>query len=167
MRTSYLTSGLLALSFGLVTTTVWASGEHNSSHRTMENAEVDRTIQMDAGDMWFDRDNLEVEAGETLEFEITNDGNLEHEFVIGDRSAQTEHREMMQNMSGNAEHGGHGGHNMAEGEHGGQMPSMTIAPGETATLVWTAPDNTEHLEYACNIPGHYESGMSGDINILI
>lgn len=167
MRTSYLTSGLLALSFGLVTTTVWASGEHNSSHRTMENAEVDRTIQMDAGDMWFDRDNLEVEAGETLEFEITNDGNLEHEFVIGDRSAQTEHREMMQNMSGNDEHGGHGGHDMAEGEHGGQMPSMTIAPGETATLVWTAPDNTEHLEYACNIPGHYESGMSGDINILI
>jgi len=166
MRTSYLTSGLLSLSLGLLTTTAWASGEHNSSHGTMDSADIDRTIQLDAGDMWFDRDNMQIKAGETLKFEVTNTGNLEHEFVLGDPAAQTAHREMMQKMSGNGEHGSHGGHDMAEGEHGGQMPTMTIAPGETATLVWTAPDNVEHLEYACNIPGHYESGMSGDINLI-
>ncbi len=54
---------------------------------------------------------------------------------------------------------------MAEGAHGGEMPAVTIAPGETAELVWTAPGNVERLEYACNLPGHYESGMSGNIDI--
>ena len=61
-------------------------------------------------------------------------------------------------------HGGHGGHDMAEGAHGGQMPSITIGGGETKTLVWTASSDVDSLEYACNIPGHYESGMYGDIN---
>ena len=86
--------------------------------------------------------------------------------MIGDKAAQEEHRKMMQEMSsGHGEgHGGHGGHDMAEGAHGGQMPSITIGGGETKTLVWTASSDVDSLEYACNIPGHYESGMYGDIN---
>ena len=47
----------------------------------------------------------------------------------------------------------------------GSMPSVTIAPGEMATLVWTAPENVDDLEYACNIPGHYEAGMYGDFDL--
>lgn len=54
---------------------------------------------------------------------------------------------------------------MAGGEHGGSMPSVTIAPGDTAELLWTAPQNVDGLEYACNIPGHYEAGMSGNIDL--
>ncbi|MFN2331459.1 MAG: copper-binding protein, partial [Halomonas sp.] len=59
---------------------------------------------------------------------------------------------------------GHGGHDMAEGAHGGKMPAVTIGPGETAELVWSAPENVDSLEYACNIPGHYEAGMYGDFD---
>lgn len=57
-------------------------------------------------------------------------------------------------LGGGHGEGGHGGHDMAEGAHGGNMPSVTIAPGETGELVWTAPQNVADLEYACNIPGH-------------
>ena len=166
MRTNYLMLGLLTVSLSTLTFTAWAAGEHEDSQHSASNAEVDRTISVEAGDMWFDPEAIQVTAGETIRFEIINNGNLEHEFVIGDKAAQEEHRIMMQEMSGGHgdAHGGHGGHDMAEGEHGGQMPSITIGAGETKTLVWTAPSNVESLEYACNIPGHYESGMYGDIN---
>jgi uncharacterized cupredoxin-like copper-binding protein len=59
---------------------------------------------------------------------------------------------------------GDGGHNMSGGGHGSNMPSVTIAPGETETLAWTVPENADSLEYACNIPGHYESGMYGNFS---
>ncbi len=45
------------------------------------------------------------------------------------------------------------------------MLAIIIAPGETAELVWTAPESAGELEYACNIPGHYEAGMSGNIDL--
>ncbi|GHE21146.1 cupredoxin domain-containing protein [Halomonas urumqiensis] len=157
---------LLALTLGLATSTAFASGEHAGSHSSADAADVDRTIRFEAGDMWFEPEGLDIAPGETIRFEIVNTGNLEHEFVIGDAEAQAAHRKMMQEMSGSHGdgHAGHGGHDMAEGEHGGVMPAVTIAPGETAELVWTAPGNVDTLEYACNIPGHYESGMSGNID---
>ncbi len=154
---------LLALALGLTTTAAFAAGEHGGSHAAVSDADIDRTIRFEAGDMWFDPESLDIAPGDTIRFEITNTGNLEHEFVIGDANAQEAHRKMMLEMGGS--HGdGHGGHDMAEGEHGGKMPSVTIAPGKTAALVWTAPANVDGLEYACNIPGHYEAGMSGDID---
>ncbi|MFG6158786.1 plastocyanin/azurin family copper-binding protein [Halomonas sp. 1390] len=158
---------LLALTLGLVTGTAFAAGEHGGSHAPAD-AEVDRTIRLEAGDMWFDAESLDVTPGQTIRFEITNTGNLAHEFVIGDAEAQEAHRDMMQQMSGGHDdqgHGSHGGHDMAEGQHGGQMPAVTLAPGERATLVWTAPKNVDSLEYACNIPGHYQAGMSGRIEL--
>lgn len=163
MRKTYLTYSLLTISLCVMGSTSWAAGEHDGSLNDASSADVDRTISFEAGDMWFDPEDIQVTAGETIKFEISNTGNLEHEFVIGDKTAQEEHRKMMQEMSGG--HGeGHGGHDMAEGAHGGQMPSITIGGGETKTLVWTASSDVDSLEYACNIPGHYESGMYGDIN---
>ena len=41
--------------------------------------------------------------------------------------------------------------------------SVLVEPGKTAELVWKFTQPTE-LEFACNIPGHYESGMAGPIN---
>ena len=37
-----------------------------------------------------------------------------------------------------------------------------VEPGKTATFVWTF-NRTPDLEFACNIPGHYEDGMKGAI----
>ncbi|MDT8879251.1 plastocyanin/azurin family copper-binding protein [Halomonas saccharevitans] len=163
---------LLVLTLGLFTGTAFAAGEHGGSHAPAGDAEIDRTIRLEAGDMWFDAESLNVAPGHTIRFEITNTGNLAHEFVIGDAEAQAAHREMMRQMSGGHDDQGHGGgghgdggHHMAEGQHGGQMPAVTLAPGERATLVWTVPAHVDRLEYACNLPGHYEAGMSGHIDL--
>ena len=149
---------ILATTLILASTAVLASGEHGSENP----AQVDRTISFEAGDMWFTPGELAIAPGKTVKFEITNTGNLEHEFVIGDAAAQEQHREMMREMASGGGHDMSGGH--GDGGHGGGMPSVTIAPAETATLVWTAPQDTDKVEFACNIPGHYESGMNGEIN---
>lgn len=166
MRNTILTTPLLALSLSLVTSAAWAAPGHGGGDSGLTDADVDRTITLDAGDMWFDPEELELAAGEVVKFEITNTGNLEHEFVIGSKEAQEEHRQMMLDM---ANGGGHDMSNMAHGE-GHDMASMdmagvTIAPGETGTLLWSVPDNVNELEYACNIPGHYESGMYGNFSL--
>ena len=159
---------LLAITLCLAATSALAAGEHGGSHATAPDTEVDRTIRVEAGDMWFDPEELSISAGETVRFQVVNTGNLQHEFVIGDAEAQEAHREMMQAMgdSGHGDgHDGHGDHDMAEGAHGGEMPAVTIAPGDTAELVWTAPADVDTLVYACNIPGHSESGMVGEIQL--
>ena len=166
MRNTILTTPLLALSLSLVTSAAWAAPGHGGGDSGLTDADVDRTITLDAGDMWFDPETLEMAAGEIVKFEITNTGNLEHEFVIGSKEAQEEHRQMMLNM---ANGGGHDMSNMSHGD-GHDMASMdmagvTIAPGETGTLLWSVPDNVNELEYACNIPGHYESGMYGNFSL--
>ena len=155
MRNTILTTSLLALSLSLVTSAAWAAPGHGGGDSGLTDADVDRTITLDAGDMWFDPETLEMAAGEIVKFEITNTGNLEHEFVIGSKEAQEEHRQMMLNMANG------GGHDMASMD----MAGVTIAPGETGTLLWSVPDNVNELEYACNIPGHYESGMYGNFSL--
>ena len=120
----------LAIMSGM-TVTAWAEGEHEGGHGANGNAEVERTISVEAGDMWFDPEEMNIAPGETVKFEITNTGSIEHEFVIGDESAQEAHREMMQEMGshGDGGHGGHGGHDMAEGEHGcRRLPSARGKP---------------------------------------
>jgi uncharacterized cupredoxin-like copper-binding protein len=167
MRNTILTTSLLALSLSLVTIAAWAAPGQGGGDSGLTDADVDRTNTLDAGDMWFDPETLEMAAGEIVKFEITNTGNLEHEFVIGSKEAQEEHRQMMLNM---ANGGGHDMSNMSHGD-GHDMASMnmagvTIEPGETGTLLWSVPDNVNELEYACNIPGHYESGMYGNLSLI-
>ena len=166
MRNTILTTSLLALSLSLVTSAAWAAPGHGGGDSGLTDADADRTITLDAGDMWFDPETLEMAAGEIVKFEITNTGNLEHEFVIGSKEAQEEHRQMMLNMANG------GGYDMSNMSHGGghdmasmDMAGVTIAPGETGTLLWSVPDNVNELEYACNIPGHYESGMYGNFSL--
>ena len=166
MRNISLTTSLFALSLSLITSAAWASPGQGSGDNGLTEADVDRTISLEAGDMWFDPEELELAAGEVVKFEITNTGNLEHEFVIGSKEAQEEHRQMMLNMANG------GGHDMSNMSHGGghdmasmDMAGVTIAPGETGTLLWSVPDNVNELEYACNIPGHYESGMYGNFSL--
>ena len=49
--------------------------------------------------------------------------------------------------------------------HDNSMLSLIITPGEIAPLVGTAPRDDDRVEFACNLPGHYASGMSGAIQI--
>ena len=41
--------------------------------------------------------------------------------------------------------------------------SVLLSPGEKAELIWKF-SNTEDIEAACNVPGHYDVGMIAKIN---
>lgn len=117
-------------------------------------AAADRTIEIDMLDtLRFEPDSVDVQAGETITFVLTNSGAIAHEFLIGDEEFQEEHAEEMAEM-------------MDEGaaEHGDTPNGLEVGPGETAELTWTFTEEGELL-YGCHEPGHYQGGMVGTINV--
>ncbi|MNL78605.1 hypothetical protein D3C87_2050360 [compost metagenome] len=42
--------------------------------------------------------------------------------------------------------------------------SVLVEPGKTAELTWIFTKATR-LEFACNIPGHYQAGMVGQLTV--
>lgn len=73
-----------------------------------------------------------------------------------------EHRWQMKAMLDEMKKGGHAGHSMADITHEG---GVWMDAGKTANFVWTFV-RTANLEFACNIPGHYEVGMNGPIRFV-
>lgn len=111
-------------------------------------AAATRTIEVVAEDPYrFQPEDLEVESGETVTFVVTNEGDGEHEFVLGDRDYQEAH-----------------GDDMAAGAMHHQGNAVTVAPGATEELTWTFPPEGEVL-YGCHVAGHYDAGMVGAIRV--
>lgn len=107
-----------------------------------------QTIEVTATDPYrFDPEALEVGAGETVTFVVTNEGDQKHEFVLGDRDYQEGHAEAM-----------------AAGEMHHEGNAVSVAPGATEELTWTFPDEGEVL-YGCHVQGHYQGGMVGVIRV--
>ena len=115
-------------------------------------SQPDRTITVDAGDdMRFEPELIMVETGTTIAFVITNTGMLEHEMVIGDQHVQDEHAQSMD-----------GGHDVHADD--AIASAVTVMPGETRTLLHTF-DEPGTLYFACHVPGHYDAGMVGTIEV--
>ncbi len=110
-----------------------------------------RTIAVSMTDeLRFDPDEISVQAGETVSFEVTNDGELVHEFFIGDEAAQAEFEEEMA-AGGGMEH---------ESDAG-----VSVDPGGTETFEYTFGEAGEALLAGCHEPGHYDGGMVATITV--
>jgi uncharacterized cupredoxin-like copper-binding protein len=104
--------------------------------------DVSQVIEISASDeLRFDPSEIDVAAGETVEFKVTNDGRSPHEFVLGPAH---EHEEGMQ--------------------HGPDNATGEIAPGDTASVIWSFPESGE-TEFACHIADHDKSGMTGTVTV--
>ncbi len=114
-----------------------------------EASKVKRTIALSATDIKFTPTQITVAAGETVKFEIANDGKLDHEFVLGSAEEQVEHDKEMATMAGMT---------MTH------INGVSVAPGRTGTLIWTFT-KAGTLQYACHVPGHYAAGMVGQLTI--
>ena len=108
-----------------------------------------RTIEVRTTDeLRFEPADISAGVGESVRFEVTNDGSMVHEFLIGDEAAQDEFAAEM------AEGGGH--HDTDAG--------VTVEPGETETFEYTFAEAGE-LQAGCHEPGHYEGGMVASISV--
>lgn len=114
-------------------------------------AKVTRRITIVAregnGQMFFEPSRISVKPGETVEFTVRNDGHLEHEFVLGSLIENASHAALMEAMPDMKHH----------------EPNMVIVtPGKSAQLIWRFSRAGEY-EFACMIPGHYATGMMGQV----
>jgi uncharacterized cupredoxin-like copper-binding protein len=110
-----------------------------------------RSIEVTTSDsMTFEPGSVEVAAGETVTFVVTNAGQVAHEFTLGDAAMQREHADAMAHMPSGVAH---------------ELPnSIALQPGETKRLTWQF-GQAGTLEYACHEPGHYDAGMHGPITV--
>ena len=102
-------------------------------------------------DMRYDPAEFDFLAGDTVRFEVTNDGSVRHEFFVGDIAAQEEHAAEMRDA---------GGSGMAHDDPNG----VTIEPGDTETLEITF-DEAGELQVGCHEPGHFQAGMAAPITV--
>jgi uncharacterized cupredoxin-like copper-binding protein len=100
----------------------------------------------------FDPDRVTVQAGEPVRFAVTNEGQEDHEFVVGPEHVQEAHEEA-------ATEG------MEHGEAGEEaLAVLELAPGETKEVTVTFEEPGKVL-YGCHEPGHYDGGMVGTITV--
>ncbi len=131
---------------------------------------VKRTIALEMYDNYFEPSAITVAPGETIRFTIVNKGALLHEFNIGTPAMHDRHQKEMQMM---LDHGMITPTKINEGMMSMDMPGMemhltypnavVVEPGKSAQIIWKfGPDAA--LEFACDVPGHYEAGMVGKIS---
>jgi len=164
---------LLALS-----SPVWAAGGHAYDFgQPAPAAKATRSVELVMGDMSFTPKAIDIKAGETVRFVLVNKGQLLHEFNLGDAAMHARHQqEMLQMQQGGMltptgmkamDHGSMAGMDHGKMDHGMKHDdpnSVLVEPGKTAELTWTFSEATG-LEFACNIPGHYQAGMVGKLTV--
>ena len=133
---------------------------------------IDRTVEIEMYDNYYYPTQIDVKKGETIKFVVKNLGELVHEYNIGTKEMHIKHQpemaklveheilladkidhEKMKKMSKMDHSLGHSHAN-----------SVLLEPNETGEIIWRFSKDIS-LEMACNMPGHYETGMVGKINI--
>lgn len=127
-----------------------AHGAPTAAGRAGELSKVTRTVTIGMADtMRFTPGDLVVERGQTVKIIARNDGDVLHEIVLGTREEIEKHRTAMRDDPAMA----HGAPYMAH-----------VAPGESQQIIWQF-DQPGKFEFACLLPGHYESGMTGSLTV--
>lgn len=156
MKSSLAIAAILSLVAG----SAFAAGTGNHSHDEMaigsagKVSKVKRTINIvmmetEDGEMKFEPATFKAKAGETLRLKFINKGEVDHEFVMDTHDAIIEHKALMEKFP--------------EMEHD-DPNAIRLQPGGKGEIVWTFA-NAGDFSFGCLIPGHYESGMKGDIAV--
>ncbi len=143
----------------LFSSSLMAGGTDDHSHGNMKfsvgepgKGIPDRSISVSMRDTMrfvFEPALGELRHGETIGFEVRNDGQIQHEFSIGNAEDQVKHALMMKKMP--------------DMKHN-DPNTVSLTPGESATLSWKFMGK-ETVVFACNIPGHFEAGMKNVLAI--
>ncbi|MDC0200543.1 cupredoxin domain-containing protein [Candidatus Pelagibacter sp.] len=136
-------------------------------------SEVTRTIEIKMYDNYYEPKEIKIKKGETIKFIIHNYGELVHEFNIATKEMHIKHQSEMMKMVENEilladRIDKKKMKEMAKKDHSmghSHSNSVLLEPNQSAELIWKFSTDT-NLEAACNVPGHYESEMVANINII-
>lgn len=105
-----------------------------------------RTVQVRIRYSAFIPDKIHVESGETVRFVVRNGDPIDHEFLIGDETVQQIHEDG------------------TEAHHGTRAGEISVPAGGRVATTFTFGGKGTTL-FGCHLPGHYEYGMHGTIEI--
>jgi uncharacterized cupredoxin-like copper-binding protein len=121
----------------------FAAGEPGDPRKPFRVVEV---LMTDGpGTMAYAPDRLEVKKGEQIKFVLKNIGAIDHEFLIDSFANNAKHKKEMEKHP-----------DMAHDEPNG----VRLKPSKSAEILWRFT-KAGTFEFACLIPGHYETGMKG------
>lgn len=161
MKFSRLTlSHLLATAVLLASGAAIASGNHAGGHGNGNEetaigkpgvaAKAKRTVTIEMSDtMRYTPSDIQVKQGETVRFIVKNTGQVKHELSLGTEKELLEHLEQMKKFP--------------EMEHD-EPGKITLSPGKQGEIVWHFT-KAGTVNFACLIPGHYEAGMKGKVQV--
>jgi uncharacterized cupredoxin-like copper-binding protein len=109
-----------------------------------------RQIQVTmSDDMRLQPAQMQVTAGETIEFVVHNAGTIRHELFLGGEDDQSSHEMEMRQMGG-----------MQHDEDNG----IFVEPDQSKTLRHVFPEAGSVIA-GCHEAGHYAAGMKADISV--
>ena len=121
----------------------FAAGEPGDPKRPFRVIEI--TMNDGPGTMTYSPNKIEVRRGEQIKFVLKNVGYLAHEFLIDSFENNAKHKiEMEKNP---------------EMEHD-DPNGKRVESKKSAEILWRFT-KAGTFEFACLIPGHYETGMKG------
>jgi len=132
---------------------------------------IDRVVNIKMYDNYYEPNFLKIKKGETIKFIVQNLGEMVHEYNIGTKEMHKKHQPEMQKLID---------HEiilvdkidkikmkkMSKTDHSlshSHANSIMLEPKSTGEIIWKFSKDI-NLEMACNIPGHYESGMVGNLS---
>ena len=134
--------------------------------------DISRVIKVIMYDNYYEPSSFQINAGETIKFEVENAGELVHEFNIANKMMHMKHQPEMEKMVDNeilfadsidknkmkkmAKIDKSMGHSHSN--------SVLLEPKQKGNIIWRF-DNAVNIEVACNVPGHYQAGMIAKVNI--
>ena len=134
--------------------------------------DISRVIKVIMYDNYYEPSSFQINAGETIKFEVENAGELVHEFNIANKMMHMKHQPEMEKMVENeilfadsidkkkmkkmAKMDKSMGHSHSN--------SVLLEPKQKGDIIWKF-DNAVNIEVACNVPGHYQAGMIAKVNI--
>ena len=147
-------SAVVAL--GVLSGAVPALADPGHAHGTMsigkpgKAQQATRTVEVIMDDeMRFTPPKVDVKRGETVRFVVKNVGQMKHEFMLGTAKELREHAAVMQKHP--------------EMEHD-DPNAVSVEPGQTGEVVWQFTHAGSFM-FGCLMPGHYEAGMVGHLQV--
>jgi len=161
---------IIIIFFSLFFSTLSHSASMNMIGEKGDPNKIDRVVNIKMYDNYYEPNVVKIKKGETIKFIIENLGELVHEYNIGTKEMHIKHQPEMQKL---IDHEIILGDKidrikmkkMSKMDHSlghSHANSVMLEPKKTGELIWKFSKDI-NLEMACNIPGHYETGMVGNL----
>ena len=101
-------------------------------------------LRFTMNDFSFDPNEFTVPAGKEITVHVTHHGSMEHNFIIMKLGLEA-------------------GEMFDDADQANVFWEIDLQPGDSETVVFTAPEQPGTYQIICGMPGHLQSGMLGKL----